>query len=141
MFLQLYNHFMEVMDRKTEAYGKERMSRDVARLRAMNARLKSECVSYEKPREDRPKAGLFAVYRMEEDFSKPWCAPYTRRETEYCKIIRGRQSVKVDRMVLGGAGGAKKKFFDFAADGDGGDDGDAGGDGGNKDDKEPSQKA
>ncbi len=102
-FPQLYEHFMDVFDKKIEAYGRQRMTEDVARLRQMNIQIKEECVMKEVgPAEDKKKAGLNAVYTFETAKDKPWCYPYTRRETEYCKMIREHQHHRVQEMRLKG---------------------------------------
>ncbi len=42
--LQLYNHFLFELERKIIAYGRERMARDVERLRELSAELVRQCV-------------------------------------------------------------------------------------------------
>ncbi len=94
---------MEVFERKIDAYGRERMAEDVKRLQTMNDHIKDECITkVVQPGADIKKTGLNSVYTFETDKTKPWCNPYTRRETDYCKMIRTHQTHKVEDMRLRG---------------------------------------
>ncbi len=99
---QLYEHFMEVFQRKIDEYGRERMAADVARLREMNTQITSECITRVVEPKAEKKTGLNAVYTFETAQGKPWCRPYTARETEYCKKIREHQTHMVEGLRLKG---------------------------------------
>ncbi len=99
---QLYEHFMEIFDRKVEAYGAERMAHDVQRLREMNSQIKEECVARVVEPDKDKKTGLNAVLTFETAKDKPWCNPYTRRETDYCKMIREHQTSRLEELKLKG---------------------------------------
>ncbi len=76
---QLYDRFASIFDEKVSSYGKERMSRDVSRLRRMNARLEASCVDrVARPSEAHAKEGPNAVNVVLSDPDKPWCLPYIR---------------------------------------------------------------
>ncbi len=83
-------------------YGAERMRQDVSRLRQMVSELRSDCVLGLKYDGAESKTGLHAVYTFETDPDKPWCAPYTRREVQYCEMIRRHQTERVKELRLKG---------------------------------------
>ena len=41
---QIYNHFLAAFNRRIDAYGRDRMAEDVARLKRMNSELAEQCV-------------------------------------------------------------------------------------------------
>ncbi len=90
------------MDEKVSAYGEERMRRDVDRLRGMIEEITSACIVGMVESEQEKKTGLFSVYTFETNPELPWCFPYTRREIEYCEMIRKHQTHRVEGMRLKG---------------------------------------
>ncbi len=96
---QLYNHYLSEFDRRVSAYGRERMSESASRLRAASGALASSCLLRESPR---PDASAPYVRTFETDPDRPWCAPYTRREVEHCRMIRAHQDHRVHELRLKG---------------------------------------
>ncbi len=74
------------------------MSQSVAKLKFLNSRLEEECVVAP----DGGRAVLNNVYVVKAAADKPWCAPYARRETEFCRMIRDHQTHRVHELRMKG---------------------------------------
>ena len=104
----LYNHFSAKLDRHIEEFGRARMDSELKRLKSLNWELYADCVKLKADKKDpglnkKEAGGMKTVYGLKSDSeAKPWCDPYTRKETDYCKMIREDQTAKVNEMVLKG---------------------------------------
>jgi len=98
----LYEFFMTELDKKVDAYGRERMRADVERLRDLVDAAADRCVKKKKTNNKEKKTGLDAVYTFEVVAGRPECGPLTWRETDYCKKIRENQNRRVDELKLKG---------------------------------------
>lgn len=94
----LYDFFVEKLEEKIEAYGRERMEQNVQKLNSMIEKVKQECVlemgEKETLHQEEAQKGVKGVYGYDLDLSKPWCQPFFRRETEFAKSIRDYQYAK-----------------------------------------------
>ncbi len=76
------------------------MKESVEKLKRLNSRLKSECL---KDKEEVANVKVARqVYTLIAQGDKPWCLPYLRRETDFCKMIREHQTSKVQEFKLKG---------------------------------------
>ncbi len=49
------------------------------------------------------------VYLLEASPAQPWCLPYTRRESDFCLMIRRHQAHRVEALRLKGEAPADRR--------------------------------
>ena len=99
--MMLYEHFAKKFEKRIEEFGPERMTSQVADLEARNQRLLRNCTVSEVGMTEKMGEGAM-VNQLVSSEVKPFCGPFTWRETDFVKLIRGYQSAKVIKMRLRG---------------------------------------
>merc|ERR1719410_2444247 len=90
----IYNHFVDVFDRKVNDFGRERMKREVEKLEIENSKLFDKCVNATKY-EEQVKNQKTKTPRIEEFILKDGaganCQDHVRKELPYLYKVNQKQ--------------------------------------------------